>query len=1271
MKKARRCVMLMVLLGICCFLGSSLYAQASKSKHHIYLLIGQSNMAGRSPYSEAQANVIDRCYLLNGSDEWEPARNPLNLYSTVQKNTEQMMNPGYTFAPKMLAQDPTITLGIVCNARGATKIEQWAKGYDGDYDYDLYEEAIRRTRIAMQTGTLKGILWHQGESNCYDADYLTKLTALIADLRADLGYVPFVAGQITQDLVFEVNHQISLLPGAVPLTSYASSDGLTTEELWHFHTPSMMILGERYATEMIKLQGGTGPEYTLTYSAGPNGSISGATSQTVSYGDDGTEVTAVPDSGYHFLKWSDGNTTAARRDTNVTTNISVTANFSENGVTYELVVAHGSGDGNYEDGTAVSISADAPASGYHFVNWTTSDGGSFANANSSTTTYTMPANAATVTANYEDNAAVYYTLTYTAGPHGSISGTSPQTVAEGADGTTVSAIEDAGYHFVEWSDGVSTLSRTDTNVTSDIDVTASFASDDADGISYDSSANTFLVRGYTQAVPCTLEELYIYDQDNGPLNKITRSDQGTYYEYTLNASVNVGSGAGGSSYLQIGHNTGGESKYNDEVLIITGNIIADDPNSGNSYITVGSSSDNTLNPTIKFNCSSDGEFYIGRAGTAGHLNYYNCTLESNTGHLYNFGGDAIVDKNDTAIVNVTLSDHQTGYWSDYQSTTTITDSTLNSAADGYYSGHTATLLANGVSVTGGKAGIHGSYHSDLTITGSTLTGTSDEAFYTSRDIGVKIGSSELTATGSNKYAVNIEACTDDPRYIRDCSLTSTNTTYALNFGCYNNDGENASLEVTNTLYDNSSKTENVEAVGTLHVDRNWYLDVRVEDASGNPIQGATVSVSSSDGGEVSTGYAPGTWVLGDYLDRITGTDGHTSLPSTGGSFILRDYRRTSAGATEYTYTIAVSKSGYNTAELTGVNPDSSWYRSDIDAPQNTQVIVLTQTGTNYELTYTAGPNGSINGATTQTVASGADGTEVTAVPDTGYHFVDWSDGVTTAARTDTNVTANISVTANFANDNTPHSADTDGNWSISQTEVNSFIASYSNNNNTVATANGDITPGRITLREVVRVIYLYNNGGAYQGGKTTVDTYDIAGAQGDAGAPPPPADNDAITVVNSADSGAGSFRDAIANAAPGDTITFDESLDKIVVASEIVIDKSITIDGNGATIVCGNSGTRIFKIYSENSDIFVSLLNIGIVDADNSVDEFGGAIYNNGENLTLENCLLNNNANTVANGKGGAIYTSGSLTVNNCVFTDNSAEEENDIYSTNDNVVIE
>jgi hypothetical protein len=70
----------------------------------------------------------------------------------------------------------------------------------------------------------------------------------------------------------------------------------------------------------------------------------------------------------------------------------------------------------------------------------------------------------------------------------------------------------------------------------------------------------------------------------------------------------------------------------------------------------------------------------------------------------------------------------------------------------------------------------------------------------------------------------------------------------------------------------------------------------------------------------------------------------------------------------------------------------------------------------FDLTYTAGAGGSITGDSPQTVDYGTDGSEVTAVANINYHFVDWSDAVVTAARTDTNVTANISVTANFAID---------------------------------------------------------------------------------------------------------------------------------------------------------------------------------------------------------------------------------------------------------------
>ena len=118
-------------------------------------------------------------------------------------------------------------------------------------------------------------------------------------------------------------------------------------------------------------------------------------SQTVDYGNDGTAVTAVPDTGYHFVQWSDGGTDNPRQDTNVTADVTVTASFAID----------------------------------------------------------------------------QFTLTYTAGANGSISGTSPKTVDYGNDGTAVTAVPDTGYHFVQWSDGRTDNPRTDTDVTKNITLT--------------------------------------------------------------------------------------------------------------------------------------------------------------------------------------------------------------------------------------------------------------------------------------------------------------------------------------------------------------------------------------------------------------------------------------------------------------------------------------------------------------------------------------------------------------------------------------------------------------------------------------------------------------------------------------------------------------------------------------------------------------------------------------------------------------------------------
>jgi hypothetical protein len=67
--------------------------------------------------------------------------------------------------------------------------------------------------------------------------------------------------------------------------------------------------------------------HTLTYTAGPNGSLVGKSPQQVIEGDNGSEVTAAPDLGYRFVQWSDASIANPRTDTDVTENLSVEAQF--------------------------------------------------------------------------------------------------------------------------------------------------------------------------------------------------------------------------------------------------------------------------------------------------------------------------------------------------------------------------------------------------------------------------------------------------------------------------------------------------------------------------------------------------------------------------------------------------------------------------------------------------------------------------------------------------------------------------------------------------------------------------------------------------------------------------------------------------------------------------------------------------------------------------------------------------------------------------------
>lgn len=227
-------------------------------EYDVYLLIGQSNMAGRAPMLEQDTLPIDGVWLLDTLGNIEPAVSPLNKYSTIRKGLKlQEYSIANGFGEEITKYTSNKVLLIV-NAQGGTKIEMWKKGNDETH---FYSEAVRRCKEASKYGKIKAILWHQGESNSSNTEnYMNKLKQLVSDFRTDLGdeNLPFIAGEIGQWYEFAVNFNpvINTISENIPFSDCVSSENAerrSTLKDPHFSRNGEMLLGKRYAEKVNKM----------------------------------------------------------------------------------------------------------------------------------------------------------------------------------------------------------------------------------------------------------------------------------------------------------------------------------------------------------------------------------------------------------------------------------------------------------------------------------------------------------------------------------------------------------------------------------------------------------------------------------------------------------------------------------------------------------------------------------------------------------------------------------------------------------------------------------------------------------------------------------------------------------------------------------------------------------------------------------------------------------------------------------------------------------
>lgn len=259
-----------VVFAACWFTGALLWpaggaapaADEPAPKLDLYLLIGQSNMAGRGTVEKEDTTPHERVLALNKEDRWVPAVEPLHF-----DKPGAGVGPGLAFARALADAEKGVNIGLIPCAAGGSPITVWKKdAYWEQTKSKPYDEALRRTTLARQRGTLKGILWHQGESDSTEAaakQYADRLADLVARLRKDLEApeVPVIVGGLSEPLR-EKNEHARVVDQALRdfakkdgHAAYVESDKLTLKaDNTHFDAASAREFGKRYAKALLSLQ---------------------------------------------------------------------------------------------------------------------------------------------------------------------------------------------------------------------------------------------------------------------------------------------------------------------------------------------------------------------------------------------------------------------------------------------------------------------------------------------------------------------------------------------------------------------------------------------------------------------------------------------------------------------------------------------------------------------------------------------------------------------------------------------------------------------------------------------------------------------------------------------------------------------------------------------------------------------------------------------------------------------------------------------------------
>ena len=270
-------------LGFAALMAASVTLADPDPNFHIYLAFGQSNMEGQGNVENQDKTVDDRFQDLWASDngscsgktkgKWSKATPPLAHCQGAK------LGPTDYFGRTMVEKtDSQIKVGVIVVAVAGCSIQlfdknnyanyarsqqSWMTQRINEYGGNPYGRLIEMAKKAQEDGVIKGIIFHQGETDAGDGSWPSKVKGVYDNIIKDLGLgadIPFLAGEVLRSGVSSgANNNIAKLPQQSKNFYVVSSEGfnqaLGDGQNVHFTSQEYRDFGKRYAEKMIEVLG--------------------------------------------------------------------------------------------------------------------------------------------------------------------------------------------------------------------------------------------------------------------------------------------------------------------------------------------------------------------------------------------------------------------------------------------------------------------------------------------------------------------------------------------------------------------------------------------------------------------------------------------------------------------------------------------------------------------------------------------------------------------------------------------------------------------------------------------------------------------------------------------------------------------------------------------------------------------------------------------------------------------------------------------------------